>query len=308
MKYFFLACSFFFYGAAQSQAHNDSLPGVQNDPILLPAVPATTLANTEAPPTRKPFHFITHVPGNIFQLAKVPFQKKNLKGVFFTAGMTAVLMHFDQKIKNELQEESKDLNISSRVDFEGSIKLKKASLFKLPGNINTAFYQLGENTTPLLLAGGFYLYGKISHNYKSLQTAGDLAESFLTMGISIQILKRVSGRQAPSVATVPGGLWRPFPSFSQYQRHIAQYDAFPSGHLATLMATITTLALDYPEKKWIKPVGYSLMSLLGLSMINNNAHWASDYPLGIAIGYLSSKITFNKNHPKKHIDHSLAGL
>ena len=33
------------------------------------------------------------------------------------------------------------------------------------------------------------------------------------------------------------------------------------------------------------------MSLLGWQMLNNGAHWASDYPLGIAMGYLVGKIS-----------------
>ena len=54
----------------------------------------------------------------------------------------------------------------------------------------------------------------------------------------------------------------------------------------TLMSTITILAKNYPEKKYILPVGYSLMGLVGFSMINNNVHWASDYPMAIGLGYL----------------------
>ena len=32
------------------------------------------------------------------------------------------------------------------------------------------------------------------------------------------------------------------------------------------------------------------MGLLGYSMLNNGVHWASDYPIGIAIGYAFAKI------------------
>ena len=55
------------------------------------------------------------------------------------------------------------------------------------------------------------------------------------------------------------------------------------------MSTVTILALNYPEKRYIKPVGYSLIGLVGLEMINNNVHWASDYPMAIALGYLCAK-------------------
>ena len=55
------------------------------------------------------------------------------------------------------------------------------------------------------------------------------------------------------------------------------------------------LAENYPKKKWIKPVGYSVMSVVGISMINNGVHWASDYPLGIAVGYIFGKMTVKMN-------------
>ena len=68
------------------------------------------------------------------------------------------------------------------------------------------------------------------------------------------------------------------------------YDAFPTGHLATAMATVTVIADNYPEYRFVRPVGYSLMGLLGYAMLNNGVHWASDYPVGIALGYAFAKI------------------
>jgi hypothetical protein len=61
------------------------------------------------------------------------------------------------------------------------------------------------------------------------------------------------------------------------------------------MATVTIIADNYPEKRYIRPLGYSLMALLGYSMINNGVHWLSDYPLGIALGYGFAKVITNRN-------------
>ena len=92
------------------------------------------------------------------------------------------------------------------------------------------------------------------------------------------------------MATSDRGEWHLFPSFSRYQSFVPNYDAFPTGHLATAMATVTVVADNYPEKHFIRPVGYGLMGLLGYAMLNNGVHYASDYPLGIAIGYAFAKI------------------
>jgi len=69
----------------------------------------------------------------------------------------------------------------------------------------------------------------------------------------------------------------------------------PSGHMATMMGTVTVLTLNYPEKKWIKPVGYGIMGLIGFAMMNNDVHWASDYPLAIGVGYVTAQATVRLN-------------
>jgi hypothetical protein len=48
---------------------------------------------------------------------------------------------------------------------------------------------------------------------------------------------------------------------------------------------MTILAQRYGSYPWIRPLGAGMTGLLMLSMLNNKTHWASDYPLAIAIGY-----------------------
>ncbi len=250
----------------------------------------------------KKFGFLTGVPGDIVDFAKAPFRKENLKGTAIVLASTAVLLLLDQKITNELQSFFARNGISpdekNRTLWSVKLGGKETVLAKLPSNINTAFYNLGQGAPSLFLAAGLYVSGKISKNNRSLQVASQLTESFIAMGIITQVMKRISGRENPTDATVSGGRWRPFPSISNYQNQQSKYDAFPSGHLATMMATITVLAENYPELKWIKPVGYTLTGLVGLSMINNGVHWASDYPAGMAVGYLFGKVIASKNHHK----------
>ena len=59
--------------------------------------------------------------------------------------------------------------------------------------------------------------------------------------------------------------------------------------MATGMMTVTVIAENYPEKKYVKPLGYALLGAMSFQMINNGVHWASDYPLGLAIGYAVGK-------------------
>ena len=135
-----------------------------------------------------------------------------------------------------------------------------------------------------------------------MNTASELGEVMISSGIPIQVIKRITGRQSPSAAIASGndgGHWTPFPSFKAYQTNTPEYDAIPSGHLSTLMATVTVIAANYPEVKWIKPVGYSLMAVMGFQMMSTRVHWASDYPIALLIGYAIGKKAASRRITKK---------
>ena len=246
----------------------------------------------------KPFKFLTNVPGDMWHIAKSPFQKQNLKGLAIVAAATAILIPLDQTLLDGVKDASDRIRLDRQTEYHEIWKMGDTKIIKLPKNLNTALYQLGEGGTSMFIAGGLFVYGKISKDYRALQTASDLAETFISMGVTTQVIKRISGRESPFVRTVSGGKWRPFPSFAEYQRNTPQYDAFPSGHLATMMATVTVLSLNYPEKKWIKPLGYTIMGLSGWAMMNTEVHWIGDYPLALALGWLAGKVTYMRHHPK----------
>lgn len=99
----------------------------------------------------------------------------------------------------------------------------------------------------MLLSGTFYAIGKINNDYRVLNTSSELVEVLLALGLVTQTIKRITGHQSPSTAIEsgnPGGHWTPFPSFKAYQTHTPNYDALPSGHVATFMATITVISTN----------------------------------------------------------------
>ncbi len=250
----------------------------------------------------KLFNFITNIPVDAVGYVKQSFRRENLYKVGIVAGSTALLIIFDQKITNGIQSFSRRNGISAREDFDAivSVKLfgKKTNLGKMPDNVNTAFYDLGQGSSVVLLAAGFYIGGKINKDNRALQTASQLSEAFLALGFGTQLMKYGTGRENPSDASIPGGRWRPFPTMSDFQNKKPKYDAFPSGHLATFVSAVTIISENYPRIRWIKPVGYTIAGLLGLAMINNGVHWAGDFPLGFAMGYGFGKFISKKNHFK----------
>ncbi len=250
----------------------------------------------------KTFSFITDIPRDVSRFTKQSFRKKNLTNLAVITGSTAILIFADQSVTNSLQHNFRNAGIQGTEDYSPIIQVnifgKSTNIGKIPHNVNTAFYNLGQGSSTIWLAAGFYILGKIKRDNRALQTASQLTESFIVMGISTQLMKYSTGRENPSDATARGGRWRPFPSLNDFQKNKPRYDAFPSGHLATFVSTVTIIGENYPEIKWIKPVGYSISALIALSMINNGVHWISDYPLAIALGYGFGKLISKKTKMK----------
>lgn len=253
----------------------------------------------------KPFQFVKNVPSDIYQMGKTAFSKKNLPKLGIILAGSALLVAVDQPVTDASQQFGRFIHLNpdrrSKTVIQFDIGSFHVNAMEVPDNLNSTFYYLGEGWGSMLIAGGLYSYGLIANDYRALQTTSQIAESIFALGITTQFLKRITGRQSPframeSADPVPGGDWHPFPAPSRYQKSVSNYDAFPSGHMATAMATLTILAENYPDNKYIKPVGYSLLGVLGFAMLNNGVHWISDYPLGLAIGYTCGKIVSARGH------------
>jgi hypothetical protein len=157
-------------------------------------------------------------------------------------------------------------------------------------DVSDFFVSLGDGKSQFALGGAFAAYGLINDDHRALRTGSQIVQAVLASGSVVQLLKHITGRESPFTRTSPTGTWRFFPNQLDYLKHVPAYDAFPSGHICTAMATVIVIAENYPETKWIRPVGYVVSGLVGIGMVNRGIHWYSDYPLGLAIGYACGMI------------------
>lgn len=247
----------------------------------------------------KHFGFITSIPKTFAHAARETFNKKSIPALSIITASTLLLIAVDQPITDGMNQFSRYINLNPTREYKTIIGFRVGStpvnVYEAPLNLNTALYSIGEGSTSVAIAAGLFIFGKVKNDYRALQTSSQLMQSLLVVGITTQTIKRISGRESPFVSTAPGGKWRPLTNLGVYQKSVPHYDAFPSGHLATMMTTLVIVSDNYPEKRWIKPVGYSLMSLVCLAMVNNRVHWASDYPLALGIGYVCGKVTIKMN-------------
>jgi hypothetical protein len=229
-------------------------------------------------PVREQLHvqdMLVNVPGDWASSAAVTVDARALPYIAGVGAVTGLLIATDKQTN----------------DFAKRITANSDAV----QNASRTFVHVGDGKTHLAVAAGFALYGLIGSDSRALRTGSQTVEALLSCGIAVQVLKRCFGRESPQVATSDRGVWRFFPNLKSYQKHQAKYYAFPSGHISTTMATVTVIAENYPDISWIRPVGYSLIGCLGVSLVNVGYHWYSDLPLGIAMGYMFGMIASHQH-------------
>ena len=212
----------------------------------------------------------THLPSDYISFFRNSFNLKEIPSFLTVGTLTGTFMLIDQqgwKYNNLL------FNKSSTVH-----------------NISNIMVNFGDGRYQLAAAALFAVSGIALHDKVALKTASNITEAVISTGLLVQILKRMTGRQSPSASTENGGDWDPFPSIKQYQKNQPAFYSFPSGHLSTATAVVTVIANNYPDLKWIKPIGYSILGMLSFSLVNESMHWYSDFPLALLLGYTFGNI------------------
>jgi len=118
--------------------------------------------------------------------------------------------------------------------------------------------------------GAFYLAGRFLKDDRARAVAEDgLVSSVLAAGVITPILKLAVGRRRPSQTE------------STFAR--GGGSSFPSGHATQAFAVASVIASHY-ESPWIQAAAYGLAGLVGLSRMEQGAHYASDVLAGALIG------------------------
>lgn len=253
----------------------------------------------------KKFAFIKNIPSDLGEYFKITFRKENILAITAMLAGTAVLVANDQYLFEKGWEYGDRLSISHHSTQRTFLEIpqptgKKKWELGAPNDLGTVLYFIGDGLLHLSIAGSFLTYGLIKSDNRALQTTSQIVESMITSTLVVQFLKHTTGRETPNAMSTSGGKWRLLPNQIQYAKHVDRYDAMPSGHLATTMATVTVIAENYPESKFVRPVGYTLIALLSFQMVNNGVHWVSDYPLGLSIGYTFARIAVRRANPEKY--------
>jgi membrane-associated phospholipid phosphatase len=193
-----------------------------------------------------------------------------------------------------------DLKIASRLQDSAT----QASRFL--GKAATGFRLLGDPGS-FVTGTGIYLIGRAQGNRRVESLGLHSVESILFADILGGGIKMLAGRQRPFVdIKTPYNfqLWRGFQG--------DKYRSFPSGHTITAFAFASTVTREsqfwWPHATWyVGPIFYGGASLVGLSRMFNNQHWASDVVTGAALGTIVGLkvVKYTHSHPGNHIDQEL---
>lgn len=267
-----LACAAPTFASAEEAPETKSESPAENGNVVNPDGPQ------EDPPLGW-FTFLTKIPGDYAAVGSSLFARDQLWNWAAVAGSTAALIKYDYELWQPMSKEH----------------AKRGFVFdatEFGWNVGKGGFQFG-------IAGGFLAYGALFKSHRALRTCSQILEVVIATGITTQVLKHITGRESPNVATsTRTGKWQWFPNPAKYSRRVSAYDAFPSGHIATTLATTRVIMANYPEQTWIPYVGYPIVAFVGASMVATNGHWWSDYPLSILLGYHFAKAVTRGNKPQ----------
>ena len=193
-----------------------------------------------------------------------------------------------------------DMKIAGRLQYQGT----QENTFL--GKAATGFRLLGDPGS-FVVGTAVYLIGRAGENRRVESVGLHSVESILLADVLGGGIKMLAGRQRPFYDIrnpYNFQLWRGFSG--------DQYRSFPSGHTITAFAFASTVTREsqfwWPHSAFlVGTVFYGGASLVGLSRIYNNQHWASDVMAGATIGTLVGikVVKYTHSHPGNHLDQTL---
>ena len=163
----------------------------------------------------------------------------------------------------------------------------------------------------LILSSAAYVVGKVAHRRTLADVGLHGTESILLATGITSAVKDLAGRSRPFISN--GTDPKDFKFGAGFNTDDRR--SFPSGHTTAAFAAAATLTSEvkrwYPNATWIAgPVFYTGATVVGLSRMYHDKHWASDVALGAAVGTFSGikVVRYSHNHPDNPVDRRLLGV
>ena len=200
------------------------------------------------------------------------------------AGLTVAMFPLDERFARQIRQDS----TFNRLAQNGAVGFETIAA---PG----AYF----------IGGGLYLYGRLAKKPDVADFGWHGTEAVILANGVTGFLKGVLGRSRPFVsnATDP----RDFRFAGGFRT--TERQSFPSGHTTTAFAAAAAVTSEIRRLRpralpYVATVMYGGATLVGLSRMYHDKHWASDVALGAAIGTFSGLkvVRYSHTHPDNPVD------
>jgi membrane-associated phospholipid phosphatase len=163
----------------------------------------------------------------------------------------------------------------------------------------------------IIIGSSLYLIGRFT-DHPNIEDLGWHGTEAVIFGSSITwLVKGLAGRARPfATADTTAHDFKFGGGFGNTARQ-----SFPSGHTTAAFAAASAVTSEaermWPHHFWlVAPVMYGGASLVGVSRMYHDKHWASDVVLGAAVGTFSGLkvVRYSHTHPYNRIDRAILGL
>jgi len=195
------------------------------------------------------------------------------------AALTAATMSVDESVARDLQRPS----VQANGGLKGSANVFNAIGF--PGSV--------------VLSAGTYFFGLANHSLPIASLGMYTGEAIVFGGGLAEGLQMAIGRARPQRDVNDNDDFVFRRGFSN-----EDYTSFPSAHTTVAFATATAVSREVGRSwpvasKYVTPISYSVATLVGLSRMYKNKHWASDVVGSAGLGIYSAVLfdRYNAGHP-----------
>ncbi len=163
----------------------------------------------------------------------------------------------------------------------------------------------------IVIGASMYAVGRVTRHAALADIGWHGTEAVILSGAATTLLKGLFGRERPYASSDTN------PRHFQLGRGFSsnRYESFPSGHTTVAFAAASAVTSETrrwaPRSTWlVAPALYGGATLVGVSRMYHNAHWASDVVLGAAIGTFSGLkvVRYSHANPRNFIDRVMLPL
>ena len=207
------------------------------------------------------------------------FRARDVVAGLGVVAVTAAVMAADESIAHSLQRPSVQTN----------------SVFKGATN---SFNTVGFPGSALLSAGAYFL-GLEKHSWPIAALGMHTGEAIVLGGVLAEGLQMTIGRSRPQRDISNAHDFRFGKGFSN-----DDYTSLPSAHATVAFAAATAASREVGRSwpgasRYVTPVSYAAATLVGVSRMYKNKHWASDVVAAAGLGTYSAVLfdRYNQVHP-----------